>query len=235
MSGYRKARTGDRPDEGMTLAELVTVIAIGSIVLSMALVVTVSLAKHNGKNLVRQERADATRQVSIWLTDALAYSAPQPNDPAGASPFEVAEERKMVFLSALPAVSPDHGAVSRVTLVLDEECWSGDPDPGVLHRCLERSQKGPDGSTSFCASGCPADLYEDFVVARNVKGGPVFSYALQTDAGTTDVPAVPDPVQLPQIVAVEFNVTVGGEPGSGDEDVEATVVKRHSVKGWSRL
>jgi hypothetical protein len=223
----------------MTLAELVTVMAIGSIILGMLLTVTFSVAKHNAKSLARQERADGTRQVSLWLTDALANAAPNPAEKNG-SVFELARDRKMVFLSALPTTDPNHGPVSRVTVVIGQQCWSGDEDPGVLRRCVQRSQKGNDGSAAFCAkdaSGCPDDLFEDFVVARNIKGGPAFSYSLETDAGTAsaDVAEVTNAAQLTRIVAVEFNVTVGGEPGSANEDVQATVIKRHAVKGWSRL
>ncbi|MDR1188833.1 MAG: hypothetical protein LBK95_15540 [Bifidobacteriaceae bacterium] len=242
MSSINSKRDGwasrvDQPDRGMCLTELISFVAISSIVLCMALVVTFSMAKHNGKNLARQERTDGTRQVSLWLSDALAHTVPDPSGSNG-SVFQTATERKMAFTSALPAVGTDQGTVARVTLVVDEECWSGDADPGVLHRCVQRSSTAAGGPAGFClkgSSGCSDDLFEDFMVAKNVKAGAVFRYSVQSASGVSITSEVTNAVQLTQIVAVELNVTVGGVPGSGEEDVEATVVKHHIVNGWSRL
>jgi hypothetical protein len=217
--------------------ELVTVIALTSVILTMLLTVTISVAKHNAYNLARQERVDGTRQVSVWLTDALAHAAPLPGSDTG-TVFEVAEPRKMVFTAALPKDAALSGFVSRVTLVVDQACWpGGDEEPGVLRRCVQDPVIGADGTQSFCAygaSGCDEGLFDEFVVARNVADGAVFGYALEGSAGVL-TQSVADASSLGQLAAVELRVTVAGEPGSTGENIQATVVKRHNVKGWSKL
>ena len=92
---------------------------------------------------------------------------------------------------------------------------------------------------TFCTkgdSGCPDSLFDEFIVARNVKDQPIFSYSVGSGADpSVPMPTSVSPTDLEFISAVEMTVTVAGEPGSGNEDVEATVVERHSVQGWEKL
>jgi hypothetical protein len=204
----------------------------------MVMSVTASLAKHDSRNYARQVRAEDIRQVSLWLSDALAHAAPA-NGTADGQVFEVAKPQKAVFTSALGQVSGGTKLVSRVAIVLGETCWSGVADAGTLRRCVQHPVVDPAGNQSYCAhgsGGCPDHLFGETVVARHVTDQPLFYYSLTQDADQT-VPAtsVDDPAKLALIAAVELRVTVRGEPGSVNEDVEATVVKRHAVRGWSRL
>jgi hypothetical protein len=221
------------------LAELVTVIAISSVLMVLMVTVAVSFFKHNGVNLARQSRTEGVRQVSFWLSDALTHAAPDPT-VASAAVLQVAEPQRMSFTAALkPSASGAH-MVSRVTLVLNGECWpGGEAEPGVLRRCVQDPFEAADGTFSFCdrgAADCPDELFEDFVVARDVKDEALFGYATKSSAGVADpVAEVTGEAGLAQIVAVEFRVTVGGDPDGPGGDVEATIIKRHSIKGWSRL
>ncbi|MDR1188355.1 MAG: prepilin-type N-terminal cleavage/methylation domain-containing protein [Bifidobacteriaceae bacterium] len=243
-----KRRLEGTSDSGMSLAELLTVIAIGAVIMGIVTTVTVSLARHDARNLVRQSRVDGIRQVSVWLGDALAHAAPKeapsnPDQPL-ATVFETAEGQKMVFYAALPvAGSPDGGLVSRVTLVLGEGCWSGsEAAPGILHRCVQAPKVDSSGASSLCAHGaidCPDDLFEDLIVARGVKDEALFSYFLRgndgqiADKGEDTVASA----SLGSIGAVEVLATVAGKPGDpgGAASTEATVFKRFTIREWERL
>ncbi|MDR3107148.1 MAG: hypothetical protein LBU05_02965, partial [Bifidobacteriaceae bacterium] len=89
----------------MSLTELISVIAIGSIVLAMVGALTVSMIKHDGVNLVRQSRVDGVRQISVWSGDALTYASPKigdnPSDTLG-TVFQMAPAGKTIFTSAPP-------------------------------------------------------------------------------------------------------------------------------------
>ena len=131
-------RTGDR-EQGTTLSEVMAVIAITTIVLTLILVVTNSIAKHDARNLARQARAEDIRAVSLWLSEAIAHAAapPVPDPPPT---FITAEPHKVVFTSALGAGTSAGGAtkqVSQVTLVVGEPCWGSGNEPGVLRRCVQ--------------------------------------------------------------------------------------------------
>ncbi|MDR2253344.1 MAG: hypothetical protein LBD97_05710 [Bifidobacteriaceae bacterium] len=229
----------------MTLAELVTVMAVGSIVLGLIGTVTVGLMRHDAKNLIRQNRTDGIRQISVWLGDALAYAAPEPPAADGttssAAVFEIAEPNEMKFSSALPVAGvPDGGQISQVRLVLGEQCWPvGTPDdPGTLHRCVQSPKQGSDGKWSMCAwgdSACSPDLFDDLVVARGVDTtSDLFSYFVRDAAGSI-LPGqgTVSGGALGSIAAVEMLVTVVGED---DEDkIQATVFKRFTIREWERM
>ncbi|MDR1295746.1 MAG: prepilin-type N-terminal cleavage/methylation domain-containing protein [Bifidobacteriaceae bacterium] len=238
----RLAQSRSARDRGMSLAELIAVIAIGSIVMGLSVTVTVSLLKHHGANLVRQERTDGVRQVSIWLGDALTYATePEdyyPGDPISA--FHKAEANQMTFTSALPvAGQPSDGAVSRVTVVLGAGCpWtSGDPEPGVLRRCVQAPKIVAGAKPEMCTYGdsdCPDDLFDDFVVARGVEDGSLFSYYVGDAPDPVDsVPAA----DLPGITAVEMFVTVADDPDKPASGLatQATIFKRFSISEWRRM
>jgi hypothetical protein len=235
----------DGREQGTTLSEVMVVMAITTIVLTLILVVTNSIAKHDARNLARQARAEDIRSVSLWLSEALAYAAPPPGT-SSSQVFTTAESHKVVFTSALGAGTSVGGGttkqVSQVTLVVGELCWgAGAPlsEAGVLRRCVQEPIVGASGGLAFCTkgdSGCPDSLFDEFIVARNVKDQPIFSYSV----GSGVDPTVPRPTSvssadLERISAIEMTVTVAGEPGSGNEDVEATVVERHRVQGWEQL
>ncbi|MDR2379808.1 MAG: hypothetical protein LBE08_01295 [Bifidobacteriaceae bacterium] len=242
-----RARSGRSGDAGMTVAELLAVIAVGGMVMGMVTMVTVSMLKHDAKNLIRQNRSDGIRQVSVWLGDALSHaSSEKPASATGgksaAQIFTVAAADHMEFTSALPVAGDSGGGhISRVEILLGDKCWGGGPDPGVLHRCLQ-SPKIVADVASFCAKGtadCPDDLFEDLVVARDVEEGELFTYYVR-DPSTGDFePAthsVPD-TSLARIGAVEMRVTVAG-PTAGpnsDEDLQATVFKRFTIREWENL
>jgi hypothetical protein len=227
----------------MTLTELMAVVAIGAIVMSLSVTVTVSLLRHHGANLVRQERTDEVRQVSIWLGDALTYAtAPEESSVGGGSSaaFDSANGTSMTFTSALTvAGNPGGGAVSRVTIVLDDGCpWgSSGTEPGVLRRCVQSPKVVAGSPPELCnygASGCPDDLFDDFVVARGVKNEQLFFYYV---AGATDpVDTVPS-ANLGAITALEMLVTVAGADGGSSTGLnpQATIFKRFSVGEWRRL
>ncbi|MDR1441781.1 MAG: hypothetical protein LBJ02_05240 [Bifidobacteriaceae bacterium] len=230
----------------MTLAELITVMAIGSVVLAMVTMVTVSMVRHDRANIVRQSRVDGVRQVSVWLGDALTYAAPppaaRPEDPLEPA-FEAAGADRMVFTSALPIPGHTEGRiVSRLTVVLGKSCWDLTEDtPGVLHRCRQTPQVDPAGKPTFCARGAPGcsdDLFEDLVVARGVKDGPLFSYFVR-DGENAVQPAGHSvaAADLGRLAAVEILITVGAEPDKPGSDVsaEATVFKRFTVADWRLL
>jgi prepilin-type N-terminal cleavage/methylation domain-containing protein len=234
-----RGRRSAESDRGMTLAELLAVVAVASIIMGLVITLTTSLAKHDALNLARQSRTDGIRQASIWLGDALAHAASDPFDTSS-SVFITATDRQMTFHSALPVeghTGDDADYVSRVTVLLGETCWDADPDPGVLHRCVQTPLIVNDVA-SFCTKGgpgCSDALFEDLVVARNVKDAPMFSYALGTDGGWTDPQSeVTGDENLDRIIGVELKVTATGEPGSAYQDLESTVFKRHTIKAWSR-
>jgi hypothetical protein len=229
----------------MTLSELIAVIAIGSIVLGMIGTLTMSVMKHDSKNLIRQSRTDGIRQVSVWLGDALAYAAPEPpaqdGHAAAGAVFQIAGPYEMKFSSALPvAAAPEGGKISEVRLVLGEACWdaSAPKQDGVLHRCVQSPKEGPDGAWSFCAkgtTGCPDDLFEDLVVARGVdKSEDLFTYFVRDAAdkilpGQGEVTGTP----LSSIAAVEMKVTVAGD--DDETGIQATVFKRFTIREWERM
>ncbi|MDR1427439.1 MAG: hypothetical protein LBJ08_06750 [Bifidobacteriaceae bacterium] len=236
---YRPFRPEAQSDRGTSLAELLIVIAVGTAVLGLLAVVSFSLTKHDGLNLARQERVDGIQKASVWLGDALANAASNPESPNGAV-FEVANHKKMTFTSALPVQGlSEPGLVVRVTIVLGEECWTGDPgEPNTLRRCVQRPEIALDGTKTFCDwahPGCSEALFEDIVLARNVQQDALFSYALQTNAGVgSTVSSVTGDDQLMQITAVELRVAVKGTPGSQSADTATTVFRRHAIKGWSK-
>jgi prepilin-type N-terminal cleavage/methylation domain-containing protein len=233
MTGSREWRARRREggaDAGMTLAELMVVIAISSIVLAMAFAMVASFAKNDARNVVRQSRVDEVRKVGLWLGDALSFAAPQA--ASGGAAFEVAEPQKMVFTSALGHGTPSSpGAVSRVTVVLGQTC-AGSADAGVLRRCVLHPYDGPSGAIAYCpATGtCPKGYREETVMASGVKNQPLFTYylgaALAPGSGVHDVVKA----QVHNIKAVEFMVTVTG--ASGGKTVESTVFKRYTINEW---
>jgi hypothetical protein len=222
----------------MSLAELIAVVAIGSIVMTLSVTVTVSLLKHHGANLVRQSRTDGVRQVSIWLGDALSYATePEDYSPGAAvTAFHKAEPKEMTFTAALPVDgNPSQGAVSQVTIVLGEVCpWAtGDPEPGVLRRCVQSPKIVAGSKPEMCTYGdpdCPDALFDDFVVARGVDDQQLFYYYLGGAPDAVDTVASGD---LGTITAVEMLVTVAGE--DPDSKIRASVFKRFSIGDWRRL
>jgi hypothetical protein len=218
----------------MTLTELLTVIAIGSIILGLMTTVTTSLAKHDSMNLARQTHTDAIRQTSIWLTDALTYAASDPTNPSG-TVFEEATPTKMVFYSALTTNNPDNnGQVSKITITAGQTCWTNNPDPGVLHRCVQQPQTSPTGTTTFCTYNtpqCPNNLFEDLPTATNIQPGNLFSYSLGSTYGIDEpVNQVETTADLTRIAAIDLNITTG-TPNT----TQATINKRITIKGWSKL
>ncbi|MDR1633489.1 MAG: hypothetical protein LBS27_00885 [Bifidobacteriaceae bacterium] len=224
----------------MTLPELILVILIGSIVLGLIGTAMVSMMKHDSKNMIRQSRVDGIREISVWLGDALTYAAvPIGSASSGATVFSQAEPQKMEFTAALPVVGDSQGQrISRVTVKLGETCW-GSPgdDPGVLHRCVQYPKILSDNSEDLCtkgSAGCPDDLFEDLVVARDVDDSdPIFTYFVGSSGVSSSVSAG----ALGSIGAVELLVTVvGPETGRGsDPDLQATVFKRFTVQEWRKF
>jgi hypothetical protein len=214
--------------------------SIGVFVLGLLVVVNTSVVKNDTKNLARQTRVDGIQQASIWLGDALTNATSRRSAP-GAAAIEIAEPTKIVFTSALPVEGASQTYfVSRVTLVLGEECWTGQPaEAGVLRRCVQQPIPSGPGAGVLCAKGgpnCPDTLFRESIVARGVRDDKLFGYSLQTVNGPgAPVTAVPDPVDKAQIVAVEFTVTVGGANGTNNADITATLFKRYPIKGWSKL
>jgi prepilin-type N-terminal cleavage/methylation domain-containing protein len=228
----------NKNDRGMTLVELITVIAITSITMSMILMAIVSIAKHDGINLVRQQRTDQVRQVSFWLGDALSYASTD-NPDAGTRVFESADAHKMTFTSALPIEGvAANGTVSNVTLVLGEKCWTGEKtdQDGLLRRCVHSPSVDSSGVSQpmcdFGSSGCK-DVFDDFVVARNVDDADaLFTYYFTAESGLGPVHTV-DTAQLGSIIAVELKVKVNGDEPA--DRTSATLFKRYSVSQWRRL
>ncbi|MDR0594561.1 MAG: hypothetical protein LBG60_15200 [Bifidobacteriaceae bacterium] len=230
----------------MTLAELISVIAIGSIVLGLIGTLTVSMMKHDGINLVRQSRVDGVRQISIWLGDALTYASPDapenPGDTLG-NVFAQADADKMVFTAALPIEGhADDRAVSRVTITLGEDCRGVSIDQeGLLYRCVQTPLFQTGQPPTLCvrdAPGCPEALFEDLLVARGVKDGPLFSYFLTDSNGVLQPTphAMVSGAGLGLIGAVEMLVTVAGETDDDyGQDIEATVFKRFTINQWRKL
>ncbi|MDR0626333.1 MAG: hypothetical protein LBG11_03590 [Bifidobacteriaceae bacterium] len=213
-----------------------TVIAITSIILVAAVSLTLSFGKQNANNLARQDRVDNVRQVSVWLTDALTYSAPVPSS-SDVPIVEVAQKDRLVFTSALPVAGATAHNVSRVSLVVSQACWPGGPaEAGVLRRCVQSPVVAADGTQSFCdhgTTGCSDDLFDDFVVVRNVNDNDLFTYSLTGESAVySDVTTLE---LRGRIKAVELSITVSGASGSADEDIQATVVRRHTLKGWREL
>jgi hypothetical protein len=226
------------PESGATLVELLAVMAITSVIFVLLATVTTSLVKHNAINLVRQQTVDSLRETSVWLSDALAHAASDPADAAGRV-FTVAQPKKMVFTSALEDSDRDRRVVSRVTVVVGETCWTGQPaEADVLRRCVERPLIRDDGTAIWCDRTvriCADELFDEHILARGVKGETVFFYALEMSPGAESMlPSVPASF-LAQIAAVEVNMTVTGKAGSAGEGVRSTLIKRHNVKGWSKL
>ncbi|MDR1441665.1 MAG: hypothetical protein LBJ02_04645 [Bifidobacteriaceae bacterium] len=226
----------------MTLAELVTVMAIGSILMGLLTTVTVFAVRSDARNLARQGRVDDIRQASVWLGDALSHAALDPAD-TGAAVFLTAGPDKMRFTSALPPGDGGEagGVVSLVTFVVGGACWTDGPaEAGVLRRCVQAPVVDDDGAVvGFCRhgnAGCPDDLFEDLVVARNVVGDDVFSYVLVKGGGVAEaVSNVTGSNDLARVTAVELKVRVAGERGSSDGEASATLLKRYEVREWSRL
>jgi prepilin-type N-terminal cleavage/methylation domain-containing protein len=235
----RRARPdpGDR-ERGMTLVELITVMAISSITVGMVAMVMVSLAKHDGINLVRQQRTDQVRQVSFWLGDALSYATTDQPE-AGAKVFEEAGEHKMTFTSAFPIEGlTTSGTLSEVTLVLGEKCWTGETDgqDGLLRRCVHSPFVDAAGVAQpmcdFGETGCK-DLFDDFLVARSVDDAEaLFTYYFDTASGLAPSHSVGQ-AQLGSVSAVELKVTVNGE--KPEDKTTATLFKRYSISQWRRL
>ncbi|MDR3359986.1 MAG: hypothetical protein LBO20_04945 [Bifidobacteriaceae bacterium] len=231
----------------MTLTELVTVIAIGAVVLSMAAMTTVSLTRSDAKNLLRETHSSGARQASLWLGEALTYAASPLADDSGErqAAVQVARPDEIAFTSAMRMDQVSgKGAVSRVSVVLGSKCWTGEADPGVLHRCVQGAQALVAGTSMFCnygASGCPAELFEDLAVARGVSASePLFTYYLRADGGQGAGAGAAPPVtknEVPggfgDIIGVELKVTVNGQDES--EPTKATVLKYFSINGWDRV
>ncbi|MDR0626678.1 MAG: hypothetical protein LBG11_05375 [Bifidobacteriaceae bacterium] len=226
----------------MTLTELITVIAISSITMAMVTTVLLSVAKHDGRNLVRQQRTDQIRQVGFWVGDALAYASardPEADADSGAAVLAEAAPHKITFNSALPIDGvTDSGVLSAVTLTLGEKCWTGEPDDehGLLRRCVHAPAADAFGAAQpMCEFGSPdcADVFDDLILARDVKHeDPIFTYFFDPASGEPPCHSVP-PGQLANIVAVELRVTISGdEPG---DRAEATVFKRYSISKWRKL
>ncbi|MDR1393133.1 MAG: hypothetical protein LBJ62_04090 [Bifidobacteriaceae bacterium] len=240
LANRRAALRQASPDVGMTMWELLTVIVISSVVLSMVFTAVAAFARNDAKNLVRQERVDDVRQVSLWLSEALAFAdadlPASPTDPPQPV-FAEAMAQKMVFTSALVE---NQGAgdlpLSRVTVILGQDCV-GNVDEGVLHRCIQHPFEDDNGNPKFCTptdATCPDGKREDFIMARNVNDEPLFTYYLQSNLEVGGgMHAVTDPVQRGQIRAVEFKVTVSG-PEDG-RTTESTVFKRYAINRWEDL
>jgi hypothetical protein len=235
----RLAKSGASGDAGFTLTELLIVLAFTMVVLVLVLFTTASIVKHDSKNLIRQQRVEGVRIASIWLSDALAFTAQPPLAMTGnvARPaVERATVSDLQFTTALPVegVADEFQSVSRVRVVLGEECWTGVTagQAGVLHRCLQ-TPLVDGGQPQFCdfgASDCPDELFEDLILARGVVNNELFTYFAPGAANGS--PSVTGDAALAAISAVEFNVTVGS-PDGVDDGLTATVFKRYSIGGWS--
>ncbi|MDR2382032.1 MAG: hypothetical protein LBE08_12865 [Bifidobacteriaceae bacterium] len=228
----------------MSLAELIVVIAISSIILSMIGTVTVSLLRNDGKNLIRESRTAELRQVSAYLTEALTFaSSPQSGDPDNPTQYAAittAKPSELTFYSALPTdTAKGKGALTEITIKLGSDCWTGAADPGVLHQCVREPYKFAGGKSDFCAyaaigPSCPASLFTDSVVARGVKDSmadPIFAYYFKADSSEVRYEVTGD--DLGKIEAIEFRVTVVGE--NDDQPIEATIYKYFSINEWSRV
>jgi hypothetical protein len=220
----------------MSLSELIVVMAISSIVMALVFSVTATFAKTDSRNMIRQNRVDAVRQVSLWLGEALTY-AQSPYAESGADTgvaiFQTAQPQEMKFTSALAVSNAvEKGALSQVRVVLGQDC-AGGAAPGVLYRCVTHARLDSGGAQYFCAwkhSSCDANLFKETVMARGVKNQQLFTYFLEGAAtGAESVGAT----SLGDIRAVEMRVTVkGNEKG---QVTESTVFKRYAVNEWRRL
>ena len=225
------------PEKGMTLAELLAVIAISSIMMGLVTLTLVSLARNDGKNLIRQERTDQIRQVSFWLGDALAYATSTEGEPDGLVIHEAGPSR-ITFTSALPVEGvTGAGTVSAVTLALGEECWTGKTEgqAGVLRRCVQSPSVDSAGVVQplcdYGSSGCESK-FDDFVVAREVRDtGALFTYYFDAASGLKPSHSA-KPEHLGSVTAVELKVTVAGV--EANDRTEATVFKRYSINMWRR-
>jgi hypothetical protein len=234
---YRR-RVGAANDRGMSLMELIMVIGMGAVIMSLIVSVTVSMARADGRNLIRQNRVDGLRTASLWLTEALAFATgpktASPTDKPGPA-FEFAGPQKMVFTSALPVEDGSvSGLVSRVTVVLGATCWTNETtdQEGVLRRCVQYPKVVGTGGV-FCMKGaadCPESLFEEVVIARGVVDEPLFTYLLGTEA----YHSLTDSAKMGEITAVELFAVVGDQPGE-NTGIEATVYKHFTVSGWSDL
>ncbi|MDR2454298.1 MAG: prepilin-type N-terminal cleavage/methylation domain-containing protein [Bifidobacteriaceae bacterium] len=232
------------PEAGMTLAELIVVIAISSIVLSMIGTVTVTLLRSDGRNLVREARTAELRKASAFLGEALTFaSSPQsddPDNPTKHSAILTAQPTELKFTSAIPTSAvKGKGALSEITIKLGSTCWTNQPDPGVLHQCVHEPYEMVGGDSHFCAyadvpSTCSASLFHDTVAAREVVGSaaqPIFAYYLGADptAAHHEVPVA----NLGSIEAIELRVTVAGTDAV--DPVQASFYKYYSINEWSRI
>jgi hypothetical protein len=248
----RLAEARLRPEAGMSMYELIVVMAISTMVLAMVVTVSTSVLRADGKNLAREVATGGARDVSTWLGEALSYASPEMTDDADPTAKKptilLAEPNKLRFTTAMPPEGEAAaGQLSEVTIQLGKTCWTPEKDdPGVLHRCL-RYPKSFDKVTkkpTFCAyksAGCDEKLFHDMVVARGVKTDPkagIFAYYLPK-AGATET-AAPElkatasvTTGLEDIRGVEFRVTVLGK--SEGQKVEATVYKYFAMDKWSRI
>ncbi|MDR0627494.1 MAG: hypothetical protein LBG11_09625, partial [Bifidobacteriaceae bacterium] len=196
-----------------------------------------SLARNDGKNLIRQERTDQIRQISFWLGDALAYASATEAEPDGLVIHEAGPSR-ITFTSALPVEGvTGAGTVSAVTLVLGEECWTGknEGQEGVLRRCVQSPSVDSTGAAQplcdYGSSGCESK-FDDFIVAREVNDTrALFTYYFDDTSGLDPSHSVATE-HLGNVIAVELKVTVAGV--EADDRTEATVFKRYSINKWRR-
>jgi type II secretory pathway pseudopilin PulG len=227
-------------DAGMTMTELILVIGISGMVMSMAATVTVSVLRADSRNLVREQSTAGIREVSTWLGEALTYASSPPPDAGGAAIPAVfkAGPKELGFTSALPSSGGETGwgALAKVTMKLGETCWTKQPDPGVLYRCVQGSDSVNAGLAHWCdygAAGCDDGFFHEKVVARDVKDtadGAIFSYYLSNSPSSgTGV----EDARLIEITGIEIRVTVACR--SQGEAVDATVYKYFAINEWRRI
>ncbi|MDR2253185.1 MAG: hypothetical protein LBD97_04875 [Bifidobacteriaceae bacterium] len=243
----RQEAASGRGDAGMSLTELIMVIAIGATVFALLAAVTVNVLRNDAVNLVRENQTAEIRKASVWLSEALTYATAPLADELKLSDkgaVQVAEPNKVSFTSALPLDSAGgKGALSLITIQLGEKCWSGEADPGTLHRCVQSPKELVAGTSTFCDYGalnCPAALFEDMPVARGVRQDePIFTYHVQqggapnAQTGVITKPEHQVSADFGRILALELRVTVGSTVAG--REVESTIYRYYHINEWSRI
>ncbi|GAB2458697.1 prepilin-type N-terminal cleavage/methylation domain-containing protein [Xylanimonas ulmi] len=218
-------------EAGVTLAELVVVMMVGSVVLALVGALTVGLLRSNARNLARQEQVDAARTGVSWLSRSLerAVAPSAVSDRlTGDLAILAASDTELRFYALLDDGGSDVEATgpSLVTFaVLD----------GALHRIVRRPDPSPTGDWTFTcgATQCP-DLHEDLVVARGVTGA-VFRYVdraggrLPADASARTLTEA----ERAAVASVEVSIVIA-DPA--DPGATTTVLARVSLLDyWSEL
>ncbi|MDR1427500.1 MAG: hypothetical protein LBJ08_07065 [Bifidobacteriaceae bacterium] len=241
MIGKYLNRPTRAKDRGLSLVELLVVIAMSTGLLMLVVIITISITKHDAINRARQSRIDTAQQTSVWLGDALSHAGQSLNESLTLGTFTTATANEVWFFTALPVEgSDDLGPVVRVSLVLSGQCF-GRPSSkpavaGTLRRCVQDPIIDADGNASFCQpylTTCPDYLFHESDVARNVKASPsLFTYYIQ---GSSQPSAFVYPWDLNHVTGVGFKATICGDPDRPNSDVCVTSYRRHAVRGWKRL